>query len=1248
MKFMREAFVRVWRDTRFPRRHPSRTRDKLRLLQHEQLEQRCVLTLPATQNFAEGDLVVYNGPTVDLVNDTPAFDAFVDFGGDVDSYFFVPQFTGTYTIDVGDFGNTVDPEVAVYIASTGAQIGYNDDLSAFNDDARLVINLTADVRYIVVVGDQPATTAGNVSIVVTAPFRTGSFLLALDPLGDASSTVLLDVPTDIDYYSVTAPADANGVLTVSATAPTFNQRLALFDSAGTLLQGPLTSLSISNAVPGQEYRIAVYSNNYATSGSMDLQVNFATERPDILMKSATGNGGTGIAVSYEIKNGNVAPFDIDIFQSNDALMDNADTKIGTFAPGPADRTVGVHTVSLTLGSGISLPGAGIADLNTDYRLLFTADSANLVAEPDVDPLNENNTVAFAGVYHQPAGPVMGFGTDSADTVTVTPNGLNVELKFGNLNTATYPTSDVTQFRLRGAGSDDSFTSGAASATMNIPLAIWGGAGLDTIQGGDGNDTLVGGADNDIYVLLQSELVESDTIEEAPGGGRDMLDFSQLSNAVTLNLGSTAAQTVNQGRLLTLTSLSDIEDATGGSAADSLIGNASANQLFGFGAGDTLNGGAGSDILLGGQGDDIYVFGTASSSEADQVTENTNEGLDTINFAALATSVSLHLGSNATQNVHTNRTLKLNSPNTFENSVGGSGADTLAGNGASNTLTGGAGDDTLNGGAGGDFLFGGLNDDTYVFTTASIAEADQVTENTNEGDDTIDFAALTTSVSLHLGSNATQNVHTNRTLKLNSPNTFENSVGGSGADSLAGNGGVNTLTGGPGDDTLNGGVGGDLLFGGLNNDTYLFTTASASEADQVTENTNEGIDTIDFAALTTSVSLHLGTNAIQNVHTNRTLKLNSPNTFENSIGGSGADSLAGNGADNTLTGGAGDDTLNGGAGGDLLFGGLNNDTYVFTTATVAEADQVSENTNEGTDTISFAALTTSVSLHLGSNAIQNVHTNRTLKLNSPNTFEKSIGGSGADSLAGNGAVNTLTGGPGDDTLNGGAGGDLLFGGLNNDTYVFTTASAAEADQVTENTNEGTDTLNFSTLTTSVVLNLGVVGVQAVHTNRTVQLNSISTFENAVGGSGSDTLIGNTQANRLTGGNGDNILVGLEGTDILESGSGRDILIGGLGLDTLNGGSNDDILIAGRTASDTSASNLNTLRTEWISVNAYALRVANLRAGVGSPAVSLKATINVLNDAGEDDSLTGGTGTDWYFRAVDDVITDLVAGELIDVL
>jgi hypothetical protein len=43
--------------------------------------------------------------------------------------------------------------------------------------------------------------------------------------------------------------------------------------------------------------------------------------------------------------------------------------------------------------------------------------------------------------------------------------------------------------------------------------------------------------------------------------------------------------------------------------------------------------------------------------------------------------------------------------------------------------------------------------------------------------------------------------------------------------------------------------------------------------------------------------------------------------------------------------------------------------------------------------------------------------------------------------------------------------------------------------------------------------------------------------------------------------------------------------------------------------------------------------------------------VLNDAAADDTLAGGLGADWFFKAIDDRITDLFnnfAGELTDVL
>ena len=138
--------------------------------------------------------------------------------------------------------------------------------------------------------------------------------------------------------------------------------------------------------------------------------------------------------------------------------------------------------------------------------------------------------------------------------------------------------------------------------------------------------------------------------------------------------------------------------------------------------------------------------------------------------------------------------------------------------------------------------------------------------------------------------------------------------------------------------------------------------------------------------------------------------------------------------------------------------------------------------------------------------------------------------------------------------------------------------------------------------------------------------------------------------IRGNNADNILVGNAGNDLLQGRAGRDILIGGLGADTLDGGDGDDVLIGGKTNNDALITNLNAIRTEWTSANLYATRIANLRAGVGSPVVSLKAKVNVLNDStsGAVDSLVGGNGEDWFFKAVDDVITDLFAEESLDLL
>ncbi|MBW3560327.1 MAG: M10 family metallopeptidase C-terminal domain-containing protein, partial [Proteobacteria bacterium] len=77
----------------------------------------------------------------------------------------------------------------------------------------------------------------------------------------------------------------------------------------------------------------------------------------------------------------------------------------------------------------------------------------------------------------------------------------------------------------------------------------------------------------------------------------------------------------------------------------------------------------------------------------------------------------------------------------------------------------------------------------------------------------------------------------------------------------------------------------------------------------------------------------------------------------------------------------------------------------------------------------------------------------------------------------------------------------------------------------------------------------------------------TIENARGGSGSDTIIGNAANNQLSGAAGADVLAGKEGNDLLDGGAGDDqlggqegddFLLGGLGADHLNGEAGDDLM------------------------------------------------------------------------------------------
>lgn len=147
--------------------------------------------------------------------------------------------------------------------------------------------------------------------------------------------------------------------------------------------------------------------------------------------------------------------------------------------------------------------------------------------------------------------------------------------------------------------------------------------------------------------------------------------------------------------------------------------------------------------------------------------------------------------------------------------------------------------------------------------------------------------------------------------------------------LRGDSGNDTLIGGTGDDSLDGGLGTDQLIGGTGNDYFVIDRRT----DTVTENFNEGIDSVQFPF---NYTLDENLN-IENLYLYGSANTGTGNSLDNRIygadsndslyGGEGNDFLAGYGSyeggfyeisDDYLDGQAGNDSLEGGYGKNSLY------------------------------------------------------------------------------------------------------------------------------------------------------------------------------------------------------------------------------------------------------------------------------------------------------------------------------------------
>jgi serralysin len=395
-----------------------------------------------------------------------------------------------------------------------------------------------------------------------------------------------------------------------------------------------------------------------------------------------------------------------------------------------------------------------------------------------------------------------------------------------------------------------------------------------------------------------------------------------------------------------------------------------------------------------------------------------------------------------------------------------------------SLIGNDADNVLEGGKGRDTLRGGLGSDTYIVEMPSTSFYDTTIELTGQGYDRVLLRGDSA------GFFGSRYALTNHVEELDASQTSNVQL------ELIGNAQNNKIIGNAQHNILNGGAGADILIGGVGNDTYVVDAFG----DVLIEQANEGTDLVQVAIATAGGTYVLG-EELENATLTNTVTFN----------------LTGNAGNNVLIGNAANNVLDGGLGADVMNGMAGNDTYI-----VGAGDTVIEDATGGVDTVQSV-----VDFTLG-NHVEHL----------------TLLGSAALSGTGNGLANTLTGNDGHNVLNGAAGVDTLRGGKGDDTYVVgLTASNVLEDQVFENLNEGTDTLQLQG------------GNTALLAASTISLGL--NFENL-----DASATGQTRLN-LTGNALNNVLVGNAAGNVLNGGDGNDILSGGGGLDTLTGGRGTDI-------------------------------------------------------------------------------------------
>lgn len=691
-------------------------------------------------------------------------------------------------------------------------------------------------------------------------------------------------------------------------------------------------------------------------------------------------------------------------------------------------------------------------------------------------------------------------------------------------------------------------------------------------------------------------------------------------------------------MATITGDGSDETLNGTNTADAIWGRAGNDTLYGNDGNDSLYGEEGNDFLYGGNGNDTLVGG-AGGDYLDG-----GAGIDWAWFNDLTGNVEVRLYAGSVWSSAGGETI-LN----IENVRGTNSNDYIEANGL---------DNVIEGGAGADGMFGGQVVNYQVQN--GIYEIDTLSYRNSNAAVTVNLAAGT-----GVGGHAQGDVFEGFEAVWGSNNYGDTIIGDSKTNYFEGFGGADTFDGAGGSDwvfyngngtavTVDLGLGG--IGGNAQGDVYISieNIRGTSAADTLTGDANDnvlagggGADTLDGGAGSDWASYEFATATVRpNLATGLGVSGEASNdvylNIENLRGGSANDTLTGNGGDNILEGMGGADSLVGGGGFD--FASYRN----ARTAVTADLSNFANNTGDAT-----GDRYNSIEGLIGSDY------NDTLTGDGNDNLIR--GGKGFNLIASGAGNDTIVAGEGFDTIDGGAGIDLVdfstsaghieanlntvtwmgaLGGwdwisnvenLRGTTFgdsivgnwgdnVFEGMGGADAlyadhinnYQVQDNP-DAVDTVSYRSSDAGVTLDFAANTGAGGH----AQGDIFYGFENAIGSTHADTILGDAKSNSFEGLAGADAFDGRGGSDwatYVESDAAVQV---DLGLNVATGG---------HALGDTFAS------------------IENLRGSAFADMLTGDSGANMFDGGLGADSIVGGAGSDTvtYAAATAAVQIDLAAG------